>query len=495
MEKNKKTPKNGDVKQETKVSPKREKTLCIINIAVLMTIFTGITLFMTFGQRPNVSYEENRNLEKMPEFSWESYWSGDFTEQFGRYYNDTVPMRSTWKQFISQFRSHIGIKYDGGVTIIGQLPVTNNTSKPADTESKPANSIPAIVKPSGNSVPAVVIPNTSSSADGNSSTESPAESNVPEQSSSNSSQTTSQTPVQKPADVDGEIAGGIMVLSNGRGLMLYGTGYEAGRNYADTVNQYKEQLPDVNVYSMVAPTAVSFYMPEKYAEATDSETAHINDINEHLNGIVPIDVYSALQSHTDEEIYYRTDHHWSQLGAWYAAREFAKAAQVPFDELAEYDRYEKSGYIGTLYGSSNQNQLIKDNPETFVYYIPKREFSTTYYDTYAKNGFNGSYFFNPDNFGSTAEWNLTYMCGNDHIVHVNTNQKNGRKLMIIKDSYADSLAPCLFGSFEDIWIVDMRYCDTSAIQLAKDNGITDLLFCSCTFSATAQNQYKLKEIM
>ena len=53
----------------------------------------------------------------------------------------------------------------------------------------------------------------------------------------------------------------------------------------------------------------------------------------------------------------------------------------------------------------------------------------------------------------------------------------------------------LFGSFEDIWIVDMRYCDTSAIQLAKDNGITDLLFCSCTFSATAQNQYKLKEIM
>ena len=167
MEKNKKTPKNGDVKQETKVSPKREKTLCIINIAVLMTIFAGITLFMTFGQRPNVSYEENRNLEKMPEFSWESYWNGDFTEQFGRYYNDTVPLRSTWKQVISNVRNNLGIKYDGGVTIIGQMPVINNNSKPT-TESKPENSVPAIVKPSGNSVPAVVIPNATSSAEENS---------------------------------------------------------------------------------------------------------------------------------------------------------------------------------------------------------------------------------------------------------------------------------------------------------------------------------------
>lgn len=87
------------------------------------------------------------------------------------------------------------------------------------------------------------------------------------------------------------------------------------------------------------------------------------------------------------------------------------------------------------------------------------------------------------------------MAGDGHIVHVETGLNTGRKLMILKDSYADSMAPWLFGSFDDVWVVDMRYCETSAVQLAKDNNITDLLFCSCTFSATANNQYKLAEIM
>lgn len=296
----------------------------------------------------------------------------------------------------------------------------------------------------------------------------------------------------------GEVSGSILVLEDGRGIMLYGIGYEPGRSYAATVNKYKEQLGEyVNVYSMVVPTQLSFYMPKKYFDdgISDRELPHIEDINDHLNGIIPIDAYAALKDHVSEEIYYRTDHHWSQLGAYYAAQSFAKTAQVPFDELSEYDRHEKDGYVGTLYGSSNNDPRIGNNPEKFVWYVPKREVTTTYLDTNAQNGYEGNYFFKPDDFGSTAEWNLTYMAGDSHIVHVETGVNNGRKLMILKDSYADSLAPCLFGSFEDIWVVDMRFCTTSAVQLAKDNGITDLLFCSCTFSATAQNQYKLEEIM
>lgn len=296
----------------------------------------------------------------------------------------------------------------------------------------------------------------------------------------------------------GEVSGSILVMEDGRGIMLYGIGYEPGRNYAATVNKYKEQLGKyVNVYSMVVPTQLTFYMPEKYFNdgISDRELPHIEDINDHLSGIIPIDAYAALKDHVNEEIYYRTDHHWSQLGAYYAAQSFAKTAQVPFDELSEYDRHEQDGYIGTLYGSSNNDPRIGNNPEKFVWYVPKREVTTTYLDTNAQNGYEGNYFFKPDDFGSTAEWNLTYMAGDSHIVHVSTGLDTGRKLMILKDSYADSLAPCLFGSFDDIWVVDMRFCTTSAVQLAKDNGITDLLFCSCTFSATAQNQYKLEEIM
>ena len=308
---------------------------------------------------------------------------------------------------------------------------------------------------------------------------------------------TDDAPFVPPNNNDvGEVSGSILVLDGGRGIMLYGIGYDFGRNYAKTVNEYKAKLgANVNVYSMVVPTQVSFYLPEKYSGLSEEELPHIEDVNEHFIGIIPIDAYKALKGHVDEEIYYRTDHHWTQLGAYYAARAFAETALVPFDELSQYDRHEKEGYIGSFYASSNNDPEIKNNPETFVWYVPKRSVTTTFYDADMTNPTVSSYFINPDNISSPAEWNLTYMGGDSRIAHIKTGLKNGRRLMILKDSYADSFAPWLFGSFEEIWVVDMRYCDVSAAGLAKDKKITDLLFCSCTFSATADNQYRLAEIM
>lgn len=191
MSDKKKSSKNVEEKPRDPKAEKREKALRIVNIAVLMAIFAGVTLFMTFGKRPNVSYTENRNLEKPPEFTWEGYWSGYVTDQFSKYYNDTVPERAAWKLFISNFRAHLGVKYGNGVTIVGEVPVIDNHSKPDDT-SKPANSVPEVVikKPedggassngdassnavsssSNPKVPAVVIPKPSGTSDTTETTE------------------------------------------------------------------------------------------------------------------------------------------------------------------------------------------------------------------------------------------------------------------------------------------------------------------------------------
>ena len=131
----------------------RLKTLHFVNIAVLMAVFAVITIFMTVGKRPNVSYEENRDLEKLPTFTWEDYWAGKVTDQFSKYYNDTVPMRSTWKRVIADFRAHLGIKYEGGITIHGKVPTIEEPPKPAESTSRPQNSIPSVVtqRPSNSS--------------------------------------------------------------------------------------------------------------------------------------------------------------------------------------------------------------------------------------------------------------------------------------------------------------------------------------------------------
>ncbi len=298
-------------------------------------------------------------------------------------------------------------------------------------------------------------------------------------------------------DQQGEVSGSILVLPGGRGIMLYGIGYGPGRNYAETVNKYKEKLgANVNVYSMVVPTQLSFYLPEKYFDegVSDRELPHIDDINEHLYGIIPIDAFSALKDHVGEDIYYRTDHHWTQLGAYYAAKAFAETALVPFDDLSAYEKHEKEGYLGSFYGGSGEHPEIKNNPEKFMWFIPKREVTTVYYDQKGENGYEGSYFFKPEDFNVPSQWLFTYMSGDGNIVHVSTGLDTGRKLMILKDSYADSFAPCLFGSFDEIWIADIRFCEIGAVGFAKDKGITDLLFCCSAYSAAGDSRYKLYDI-
>lgn len=102
-----------------KKSPdKKKKALYIVNIAAIGAVMLGITIFINTAPRSTVSNEENRDLAKCPPFSVESYLDGEFTEGFSAYFNDAVPMRSTWKSFISKFRSHLGVEFDDGVTIV-----------------------------------------------------------------------------------------------------------------------------------------------------------------------------------------------------------------------------------------------------------------------------------------------------------------------------------------------------------------------------------------
>ena len=94
-----------------------------------------------------------------------------------------------------------------------------------------------------------------------------------------------------------------------------------------------------------------------------------------------------------------------------------------------------------------------------------------------------------------ASWYLVFMGGDERITHLNTDCKNGRKLCIIKDSYGNALVPTLTSSFEDIWVVDMRYFKPNIIKFMQERGITDVLFAMNTYSATGGNAKHLETIL
>lgn len=340
------------------------------------------------------------------------------------------------------------------------------------------------------------VENSSSAADSSSADSQISSATGTDNSSQESSDTTSSDNNSSSGnnDHEGEMSGsGVFVLDDGRALELYGGGYSRGQNYAETISQLKKMVGRVNVFSLVAPKAVSFYLPAKYSHLTASERDNIDYLNGFLDDVFPVDAYTALSKHVNEDIYFRTDHHWQPLGAYYAAEEFAKVAQVPFAPLSAYETVALEGYVGTMYGWSNENPEVKKHPDVFTYYKPKNNYTVTYYSQSLTDPFEGSLFLRSLDTVPTVSWYLVFMGGDDKVAHIHTDVTNGRKLVMVKDSYGNAFVPCLTNSFEDIWVVDMRDFEGSISQLVKDEGLTDVLFCMCSMSATGDNQYKLAD--
>jgi len=432
-----------------------------INVIVCLLMLFGIAAGMLILERPKVSMEENRTLAKMPEFSVDNYLSGKYTNGVAEYYNDTVPFRSTFKNLTQKFRRHMGLSSD--TVIIGAAPVIQKgpeqTAEQTETEPAVTTADPAD--------PDVEVTTTKATV-----TEQAPDPDEKE-----------DEPVQ-----GGEMGNNGILISNKRGIMMFGGWESMGQGYADALNRFQAALPDVKMYNMVVPTVCSFYTPDEFKDKIASEKANIDYINNALEGVIPVDSYSALEAHKDEDIYRRTDHHWGALGAFYAAEKFSAVARVPFARIEEYDRHTLDGYVGTLYGYSN-SIILKENPEVFDWYVPKAPFKTTYYTRSLTNPFEGSFFINVENVAPVG-WYCVYMGGDDHIVHVETEVNNGRKLAVIKDSYGNALIPWLTSSFEDIHVIDMRYFNINAIQYLKEQGVTDVLFCMNSFSANNADNWK-----
>ena len=433
-----------------------------IGVSLLSGVVIVVAAVLLIAPRSTISYEENRLLAEKPKFSLTSLLDGSYTSGWSEYYNDTVPFRSKLKKTISAMMQWTGVQSEEDTVFFGNVSqVKKKTTTPvATTESVETTvAVAAAGNDETNTEPAVTT----------------------------TVVTTTEDPNDEPA---AEIGEGI-ILDHKRAVCVYGGSFSVGQDYAETLNAYQQDLgSDVQVYSLVAPTAVSYYLPEEYANYTASETENIDNINSYLNGVKPVDVYNALKPHTAEAIYARTDHHWLPLGAYYAAEAFAKVADVPFASLSNYDTATKKDYVGSMY-TYTESAVLLDNPEEFTYYIPKNKYKTTYYSTSFTDPTEGDLLMNLDGYDNSMYY-LVFMGGDDKITHVETDCKNGRTLVIFKDSYGNALVPCLTSSFENIYVCDMRYFELNAIDFCKQVGCTDLLFAMNTFSATGGNESYLE---
>ena len=453
-----------------------------IYLISILLCFLAIEGFLLFAKRSETSELERRKLNTFPELTAEAYWSGAYTEGISGWFSDTVPMRDALMERAMKLMNVKGFS-GGGVVFVGVGTEAEPSANPEGEAELPAE------KPAGMHVLADIWAPYEALVDEH-------DRLIAEEEAAKAHQ---NQRIEK--DYNGVVddqyilaKNGIIVTGSGaqtRAMMLYGGNRDVAVSYAQMVNHYKEVMPQVNVYCMPIPTSIAYYCPAEALRYTGSQVDRINDMMETFNdNVIGVDIYSVLGEHTAEPIYSRTDHHWAPLGAYYAAQTFAELADVPFMDLSEYEEKHVNNYVGTMYMWS-KSQQVKDNPETFVYYEPTAlEYRTTYIDYEVQNDkpvsegtpHDGKFFMKYPDGHSDAY--CTFMGSDKRITQVYTSTQNGRKLLIIKDSFGNAVPGYLFGSFQEVHVIDYRYFMRNVVEYVAEYGITDILFAHNVSHAT-----------
>lgn len=422
------------------------KTVMLLNILIMFAVLTVIGILCWALPQKTYSEYERRDLEQMPDFNVESLFAGEYTAKVELSYADTFAYRDIFVRIQSIIDEAKGIRVDD-VAIYG----TPSTGESSEASESTESAIP--------------------------------EESKPEASTGTDTRSEPSSSESEPADdgATGETVNSIFVYK-GMGFELLGVNKTVADNYAATINAYRDALPSsVNVYCMVVPKHAEFALPQKYQSLTASAKNSIEGIYSQLkSGITAVDAYNVLKGHSDEYIYFNTDHHWTGLGAYYAYTKFMEAAGLSSYSYDSYTKHTIEGFRGTLYAGT-QDTSIYDNPdyvewcefpvENTAYQYSKGELSTYYSTTVMASYAQGS-----NAYG-------VYLGGDFPLTVIKTNVGNGRKCVIIKESYGNALSTYIASGFDETYIVDERYYEGNIIDLVNSCGITDVLIINNVSSA------------
>lgn len=402
--------------------------------------FLCLTLGMLFSLiiplRPTYSEFEKRELASFPKFSVSALVSGSYFKDIDTWFADTFPFRERLISANSKLSELRGV----GDKIYGLNDMAVQTVPQASSE-KTTEAQAGTQEPSET-------------------TEKQTEPTVPDQIN----------------DVT-QTLGGILVIGD--------TGYEycsfhqdVADKYVGIINKTAQQLKGVsNVYCMVVPTSMDITMSDNVRKGINScdQSEVAKYIYDSLNtGAKSVDLYTQLRMHRDEYVYFRTDHHWTALGAYYAYAKFCETAGYKPMSLEKYEKVSYGDFLGSFYGDTN-NSSMKKNPDELIAYLPPYKSSLTFTNTQGKS-FNWELVHDVSNYPISEKYNSFAGSDNPFTVIENLSKEKGKTCLVIKESFGNAMIPFLVGKYKKVYVIDYRYYKKGIITFAKQNKIDDVLF-------------------
>ena len=266
-------------------------------------------------------------------------------------------------------------------------------------------------------------------------------------------------------------AGGVYLCKDRYLMQIPGQPNEAQLDKNLTAMEaFANAYPEVNMVAAIVPNAVTVYADKlpKNAPVRD-QLADLKGLNAALTKVKFVDVTKKLCANNTEELFYRTDHHWTSLGAAYAFEEIAPALNLKAPALSEYVRYTVSdsfeGTLSSKSGSHKATDIVEIFvPKTNVQYFVQRPDTEAVCSMYHREALDAK-----DHY-------TVFFGGNYPRVDISTTAETQKNLLVFKDSYANCFIQFLYPYYENIIMVDPRYYYDNVETIMNTSGITDVLF-------------------
>jgi hypothetical protein len=476
----------------------------IFSLAMMGLLCCLFVLGVLLPLRPRYSDAEKRELKQFPAFSLQGLFAGSYFRDISSWYQDSYPGKEEWMLLASKTKAFYGLQgeqiYGAAEQVKEDIPTgegalaetfalkkdtedgQNGAAEKKESDGEDRGTEEARDKSEGKGQTEAGKGTEEKQEEAEAKQGSDAKQDTTKGKEENGNfETDAEGNLQiKKADKAENVAGeqiGSLYLNGDSAYELFYFSEKAVRAHASLLNTVQAMFPKLKLSAMIVPNSFGVILDPKVQEklassGMDQAIAYSYSLMD--KRVNTVNVFDALSAHKKEYIYFRTDHHWTQLGAYYAYQEYCKSMGYSTKPLSDYQKLDFPEFYGTFYFFMNRPESLKGHPDQVTAY--QGSMNTMQYTDSKGNLQEGKLINDASQMLPGNKYNC-FMLGDHGYVEIhNEGAPRKKSILVLKDSYGNAFVPLLAQDYRDVYVVDYRHYQGNASSLIQEKGIEEILF-------------------
>ena len=476
----------------------------IFSLAMMGLLCCLFVLGVLLPLRPRYSDAEKRELKQFPAFSLQGLFAGSYFRDISSWYQDSYPGKEEWMLLASKTKAFYGLQgeqiYGAAEQVKEDIPTgegalaetfalkkdtedgQNGAAEKKESDGEDRGTEEARDKSEGKGQTEAGKGTEEKQEEAEAKQGSDAKQDTTKGKEENGNfETDAEGNLQiKKADKAENVAGeqiGSLYLNGDSAYELFYFSEKAVRAHASLLNTVQAMFPKLKLSAMIVPNSFGVILDPKVQEklassGMDQAIAYSYSLMD--KRVNTVNVFDALSAHKKEYIYFRTDHHWTQLGAYYAYQEYCKSMGYSTKPLSDYQKMDFPEFYGTFYFFMNRPESLKGHPDQVTAY--QGSMNTMQYTDSKGNLQEGKLINDASQMLPGNKYNC-FMLGDHGYVEIhNEGAPRKKSILVLKDSYGNAFVPLLAQDYRDVYVVDYRHYQGNASSLIREKGIEEILF-------------------